>query len=51
MWFQKITEAFESHEYENIFVAGGVAHLIGPFNVLDMLEEEGFTIKRLSCSE
>ena len=51
LWFQKIIEAFEANEYENIFVAGGAMHLIGPFNLLDMLEEEGFIIKRLSCSE
>lgn len=47
VWIQKIIEAFESHESENIFVAGGVAHLLGPFNVLDMLEEDGFIVKRL----
>ena len=50
LWFQKIIEAFESPEYANIFVAGGVGHFIGLFNVLDMLEAEGFTIQRLSCS-
>ena len=50
LWFQKIIEAFESLEYANIFVAGGLAHFIGLFNVLDMLEAEGFTIQRLSCS-
>ena len=49
VWFQKLKEAFESHKYENIFLAGGVAHLIGPFNILDQLKEEGFTVKRLNC--
>lgn len=50
LWFQKLKEAFESHEYQNIFFAGGVVHLLGPFNILDMLEEEGFIIQRLTCS-
>ena len=51
VWFQKLKEAFGGHEYENIFLAGGATHLIGPFNLLDMLKEEGFAVKRLSCSE
>lgn len=51
LWFQKLKESFERSEYENIFLSGGIAHLIGPFNLLDMLEEEGFTVKQLSCSE
>ena len=50
LWFQKLNEAFKSHEYQNIFLAGGAVHLFGPFNLLDMLEEEGFIIRRLTCS-
>lgn len=50
LWFQKLKEAFESHEYQNIFLAGGVAHLPGPFNILDRLEEEGFIIQRFTRS-
>ena len=36
-------------EYERIFVAAGLAHFIGPFNFVDMLKSEGFSVERVSC--
>ena len=51
VWFQKLKDAFEGHDYESIFLAGGALHLIGPFNVLDRLREDEFTVQRLGCYE
>ena len=51
IWVEKINQALNTEENNTIFVAGGVLHFLGSDNVIDMLEEEGFNIKRLHCSE
>lgn len=49
LWFKEFMEAHE--EYNSIFLAAGLAHLIGSHNLLDMLEKEGFSVERMTCSE
>ncbi len=46
-WTAKFKSAYG--DYDQMFVAGGVAHFIGPHNMLDMLREEGFSVQRVSC--
>ena len=48
-WLEKFTTSYKN--YDQIFVAAGQAHFIGPFNILDMLTEEGFAVQRVSCSQ
>ncbi len=47
-WMAKFLSAYNN--YNNIFVAVGVAHFIGPFNLIDMLKEAGFSVEQMSCS-
>ena len=47
-WMAKFLSAY--NDYNNIFVAVGLAHFIGPFNLIDMLKEAGFSMKQMSCS-
>ena len=47
LWLQKFMEAHA--RYENIFLAAGLHHFIGIYNLLGMLIEEGFSIKRMTC--
>ena len=47
-WFAKFITAQKN--YNRIFVAVGVMHLIGENNLLDMFKKEGFIINRMSCS-
>ena len=47
LWLQKFMEAHA--RYENIFLVAGLHHFIGIYNLLDMLIEEGFSIKRMTC--
>ena len=47
-WLKKFTSSYES--YNQIFVAAGKAHFTGPFNILDMLKEEGFAVQQVSCN-
>ena len=47
-WTAKFKSAYE--DYDQMFVAGGVAHFAGPHNMLDMLREEGFFVQRVSCN-
>ena len=35
--------------YTHIFVAAGNAHFVSPFNMIDMLREDGFDTERVSC--
>ena len=48
-WMEKFKSSYKS--YNQMFLAAGVAHFIGPFSILDMLEEEGFSVQRVSCSK
>lgn len=48
-WVIKFKEAHGSGNYNQIFLAGGTAHFISDFNVLDMLEKEGFSISRMEA--
>ena len=45
-WLPKILSAHNS--YNNVFVAAGVSHFIGEYDVLNLLKKEGFVIKRFS---
>ena len=47
LWLEKFLSAHR--DYENIFLAVGLAHLLGTHNLLDMLEENGFSIERMTC--
>ena len=49
LWLGKFMEA--NKEYESIFVAVGLTHLIGAYNFLDMLEANGFFVERMACFE
>ena len=50
-WIDKIKQTREENpEYDSIFSAVGLGHLIGPYNLLDMLKEEGFSVSRIYCS-
>ena len=46
-WLKKIVSAHQ--EEESMFIAAGLAHFTEDYNVLDMLNGEGFTIKRYSA--
>ena len=48
LWLKKFLE--EHEEYENIFIAAGLKHFIGSHNLLDMLEDKGFSVERMTCS-
>ena len=48
IWVKKLLSAYESNKYSKVFVAAGTAHFIGPYNVLDMLKKENFSIKRFN---
>lgn len=46
-WLAKFQSVYNN--YDNMFIAVGVAHFIGPFNLVDMLREEGFSVEQMSC--
>ena len=46
-WLKKFLKAHRS--YDQIFLAAGLAHFIDKFNLIDMLNEEGFYVERVSC--
>ena len=46
-WLAKFQSMY--NDYDHVFVAVGVAHFIGPFNLIDMLKEEGFSVEQMSC--
>ena len=48
-WLKRFEEAHQTHE--RIFLAGGLAHLIGPVNLMDMLKEKGYTIEPVTCKK
>ena len=50
IWVEKINQALNTEENNTIFVAGGILHFLGSDNMIDMLKEEGFNIKKLHCS-
>ncbi len=47
LWVEKILSTSENAD-KALFIAGGAAHFIFSDNVLDMLEDEGFTIKKIN---
>ncbi len=47
-WVAKFKEAHGSSTYDQIFLAGGTAHFIADFNVIDMLKKDGFSIVRMN---
>lgn len=47
IWLTKIIKAFENHN--SIFIAAGLLHWLGEYNLLDMLKEEGFSINRIDA--
>ena len=48
LWVKKFKKSRARRD--QVFLAGGAAHFIGPDNVLDMLKEDGFTIERMTSS-
>ena len=48
-WLKKIVSAHQEEENKSMFIAAGLAHFTEDYNVLDMLNGEGFTIKRYSA--
>ena len=44
IWLKKLVSASE----KNMFVAGGLAHFQGSYNVLDGLKKEGFSVRRFN---
>ena len=49
-WVAKFKEAYGSGKYDQIFLAGGTAHFIADFNVIDMLKQDGFSISRMNAA-
>lgn len=49
LWLKKFREAHENPEYESLFLAGGTRHLVGSYNLIDQLKEEGFSINPITC--
>ena len=50
IWLDKLLSSGEQEGYTRVFIAAGFDHFQGPFNMLSMLQEEGFSIKRLDSS-
>jgi uncharacterized protein YbaP (TraB family) len=44
-WIPKLSKLFEQ---DNVFVAVGADHLIGPRGVIALMEKQGFTTKRIT---
>ena len=49
LWLEKFKKAHESPEYESVFLAAGLGHFVFPFNLIDQLKEEGFSVNRMTC--
>ena len=49
LWWNKLKTALEGKKNSRIFLAAGVHHIIGNHNLLDMLQEEGFHIRRMEA--
>ena len=49
IWLEKFKAAQENPELDSLFLAAGAGHFIGPFNLIDMLIEEGFSIQQMDC--
>ena len=47
-WIEKIVESHEDND--SVFIAAGVSHFISYSNVLDMLKDRGFSVKRLKVN-
>lgn len=51
-WFKQLKSVPNNHNNHNpIFVAAGVLHFIGAFNVIDMLRRDGFNVERATCQQ
>ena len=48
-WVAKFKKAHRDSDYDQIFLAGGTAHFIADFNVIDMLKKDGFSISRMNA--
>ena len=49
LWLKPFIAAHQNPEYSNIFLAAEAKHFLGPFNLIDLLRMEGFSLKRISC--
>ena len=47
-WIEKIVESHEDND--SVFIAAGLGHFIEYSNVLDMLKDKGFSVKRLKAN-
>ena len=48
LWLKKFLSAHE--KYDSIFIAGELKYFVGDHSMLNMLENEEFTIKRMTCA-
>ena len=48
IWLKKLLSAHVREDNTNMFVAGGMLHFQGSFNVLDKLRKNGFSVKRFN---
>ena len=48
-WVKKLLEALESPAHKNVFLAAGLLHFIGDDNILEMLREEGASVRPVDC--
>ena len=46
-WLEKILSSFENAD-KALFITAGINHFVFSDNVLDMLEDEGFTITKIN---
>ena len=44
-WIPKLSKLFEQ---DNVFVAVGADHLIGPRGVIELMKAQGFAVKRIT---
>ena len=48
-WLEKLVSTHQLEANKEMFVATGLKHFVGYHNILDMLKNEGFTVKRYSA--
>lgn len=49
LWLESFLAAHQNPEYSNIFLAAEAKHFLGPFNLIDLLKMEGFSLKHVPC--
>ncbi len=49
IWLEKINAIYQNTEIPSIFVVAGARHFVGPGNLIDMLQLEGFKTHLMTC--